>query len=80
MQQPADPVRYCTGIGLSRPSWRSIARLVGRIDEAAGVEQDVGDVARRQAQQHEDDHRDAEQGHQHQAEAPHQIGAHRLPP
>jgi len=34
------------------------------VHEAGGVEQNVDDVARHQAEQHEDDDRDAEQRHQ----------------
>ena len=56
------------------------AQLVGGIDVAARVEQDVGDVAGSQAQQDEDQHRDAEQRHQHQPKAPNQIGPQRPPP
>ena len=55
-------------------------QLVGRVDVAAGVEQDVGDVAGGQAQQDEDQHRDAEQRHHHQPKAPNQIGPQRSPP
>jgi hypothetical protein len=55
-------------------------RLLGRIDKARGVEQDIGDVAGRDAQHQEDDYRYPEQCQEHQAEAPHQIGSHGLPP
>ena len=50
--------------------------LVGRVDIAGGGEQDVDDIAGHDAQQHEDDDRDPEQGHEHQYEAPHDIGKH----
>ena len=79
-QQAADPGAYCTGIGLSRPSSASISGLVRRIDHAGGIEQDVDDVAGHDAQQHEDDHRDPEQGQEHQQEAPDQIGTPMPPP
>ena len=50
--------------------------LVGGIDEAGGVEQDVDDVAGNDAQQEEDDDRYPEQGHEHQAKAAHDIAKH----
>jgi hypothetical protein len=51
-------------------------RLVGRIDQAGGIEQDVGDVARHDAQQHEDRHRHAEQREHHQQQTLHDVGGH----
>ena len=50
--------------------------LVGRIDHPGGGEQDVGDVARHEAEQHEDQHRDAEQREQHQEQATDDVGGH----
>src|SRR4029079_2928241 len=43
---------------------------------AGGIEQDVDDVAGNDAQQHEDDDRDPDQGHEHQGEASHDISKH----
>src|SRR3981081_4466021 len=51
-------------------------RLIGRIDESRGVEQDVDDIARYDAPQHKDDDRDPEQGQEHQCKAPHDISKH----
>ena len=58
------------------PSSRSRSRLVGGIDEARRVEQDVDDVAGHDAQQEEDDDRNPEQGHEHQGQAAHDIAKH----
>ena len=77
--QAADPVaRTASTIGWSRPSSRSIFAFVGRIDEAGGVEQDVGDVAGHQPQHDEDQHRHAEQRHAASAAAADEIGSHVL--
>jgi hypothetical protein len=50
--------------------------LVGGIDEAGSVEQDVDDIAGHDPQQEKDDDRNPEQGHEHQTEAPHDISKH----
>ena len=50
--------------------------LVGRIDISRRVEQDIDDVTRNDAQQHKDDDRDPEQGHQHKHKATDDITKH----
>jgi hypothetical protein len=77
-QQPADPVQILHDDRLIEPEFSLQIGLVGLVDESGGVKQDVDDIAGHDAQQHKDDDRDPEQGHQHQYEAPHDIGKHRL--
>jgi hypothetical protein len=50
-------------------------RFVGRVDHAGGAEQDIGDVAGDDPQQHENEDGDSEQGQEHQQEAPDQVGS-----
>ena len=76
MQQAPDPVQILHKDRLIEPEVALQIGLVGRIDIAGGVEQDVDDVAGHDAQQHEDDDRDPDQGHEHQSKAPHDIGKH----
>ena len=76
MQQPADPVQILHVDRLVEAKLLFEIGLVGGIDEAGGVEQDVDDVAGDDAQQHEDDDRDPDQGHEHQGEASHDISKH----
>ncbi len=80
LQQSADPTRILDRHRLVEAEVLHDLRLLGRVDEARGVEQDVGDVARGDPQHHKDDHRDPEQCQEHQAETPHQIGCHGSPP
>jgi hypothetical protein len=54
---------------------RDLGLLLG-IGDAGGVDQDVGDVARHQAQHHEDQHRHPEQSQDHQQETADEIGSH----
>ena len=74
VQQPADPDRVLHRNRLVEAELALDLGLLGRIDQAGGVEQDVGDVAGNQAEQRENDHRDPEQRQEHEREAPHQIG------
>ena len=79
-QQPADPVQILQRDRLIEAEFLLQMRLVGGIDIAGGVKQDIDDVAGHDTQQHEDDDRDPEQGHEHQGDAPHDIGKHRTAP
>ena len=79
-EQPADPVQVLHGDRLIEPEFLLQMRLVGRIDIARGIKQDIDDVARHDTQQHKDDDRDPEQGHEHQHDAPHDISKHRTAP
>ena len=63
VQQAADPVQILHDDRLVEPELLLQIGLVGGVDIAGGVEQDVDDVAGHDAQQHEDDDRDPEQGH-----------------
>jgi hypothetical protein len=65
---------------LIQPEFLFQIGLIGGIDETRGVEQDVDDVAGNDAQQHKNDNRDPEQGHEHQGEAPHDISKHLVIP
>ena len=76
MQQPADPLQILHDDRVAEAEFLLEIGLVGGIDEARGVEQDVDDIAGHDAQQHEDDDRDPEQGHEHQSKAPHDISKH----
>ena len=76
MQQPADPVQILHHQRLVDAELPLQIGLVGGIDEARRVEQDVDDVAGHDAQQEEDDDRNPEQGHDHQAKAAHDIAKH----
>ena len=76
MQQPADPFQILDDDGVAEAELLFQIGLLGRIDEAGGVEQDVDDVAGHYAQQHKDDDRDPDQGHEHQSKAPHDISKH----
>ena len=76
MQQAPDPVQILHGDRLIEPEIALQVGLVGRVDIAGGIEQDVDDVTGHDAQQHEDDDRDPDQGHEHQGEAPHDISKH----
>jgi hypothetical protein len=80
LQQPADPTRVLHRHRLVEAEVLHHLRLLGRVDEACGIEQDVGDVARCDPQHHENDHRYPEQCQVHQAETAHQIGSHALSP
>ena len=80
MQQPADPVQILHDDRLIEPEFLLQMRLVGRVDISRGGEQDVDDIAGHDAQQHKDDDRDPEQGHEHQDEAPHDISKHLAAP
>ena len=74
VQQPADPVEVLQVDRQVEAELLLDVELVLRVDHARGAEQDVGDVAGDEPQQHENDHRDPEQRQEHQREAPHQIG------
>src|SRR5882757_2099454 len=76
MQQAADPVEILDDDRLAQAELALQVGLVGGIDEAGGVEQDVDNVAGNDPQQHEDDDRDPEQGHEHQEQPPDDIGKH----
>ena len=76
VQQAADPVQILHDDRLVEAELLLQIGLVGGIDIAGGVKQDVDDIAGHDAQQHEDDDRDPEQGHEHQDEAPHEISKH----
>ena len=80
MQQAADPVEILHHDRQVEAEFLFQVGLVGGIDEARGIEQDVDDVAGHDAQQHEDDDRDPEQGQQHQGEASHEISKHLASP
>ncbi len=80
MQQAADPMQILQRDRLVEPELALQIGLVGGIDHAGGIEQDVDDVAGHDAQQDEDDDRDPDQGQEHQGEAAHDIGKHRLLP
>ena len=60
MQEAADPMRVLHGDRPVETEFALDLRLLRRIDHAGGVEQDIGDVAGHQPQQHEDDHGDPE--------------------
>jgi hypothetical protein len=76
MQQSADPAQILHRQRLVDAEVALKVCLVGGIDEARGIEQDVDDIAGHDAQQEEDDDRDPEQGNEHQPEAAHDIGKH----
>jgi len=76
MQQADDPVQILHYDRLVEAKFLFQVGLVGGIDEARRVEQDIDDVAGDDAQQHEDDDRDPDQGHEHQEEASHDISKH----
>jgi hypothetical protein len=76
VQQPADPVQILHVDREIEAQFLFQIRLVGGIDEACGVEQDIDDVAGDDAQQHENDDRDPDQGHEHQYEASHDVSKH----
>src|SRR6185312_15274865 len=73
---PVDPGHVLHDDRLIEPELLLDLQLLRRVHHAGAVEQDVDDVARHQPQQHEDHHRDAEQGEQHQAEPPDQVASH----
>src|SRR6266852_1233167 len=73
-QQSADPVQILHDDRLIEPEFAFQIGLVGRVDISGGGKQDVDDIAGYDPQQHKDDDRDPEQGHEHQYEAPHDIG------
>src|SRR6185369_5949996 len=75
-QQPADPVQILLPYRQVEAEFLFQIGLVGGIDESGGIEQDVDDVAGNDAQQHEDNDRDPDQGHEHQGEASHDISKH----
>src|SRR5262249_39127619 len=74
--EAADPVEILHHDRLVEAELAFELELLGRVHHAGGVEQDVGDVAGHHAQQHEDDHRDPEQGQDHQQQPADQIAAH----
>ena len=76
MQQPADPLQILQRQRLVDAELPLQIGLVGGIDEAGRVEQDVDDVAGHDAQQEEDDDRNPDQGHDHQGKAAHDIAKH----
>jgi hypothetical protein len=52
--------------------------LLRRADHPGGVEQDIGDVAWNDAQQNEDDYRNAEQRDYHEQQSADQVTPHHL--
>ena len=80
LQKPADPLRILHRQRLIEAEILHDLGLFGRVDKACRIEQDIGDVARREAQHQKNDHRYPEQCQEHQAETPHQIGSHVLLP
>ena len=80
MQQPPDPVQILQRQRLVDAEFALQIGLVGGIDEARGVEQNVDDVAGHDAEQEKDDDRNPDQGHEHQSKAPHDISKHLATP
>src|SRR5439155_26342180 len=76
VQQATDPVQILLVDRQIEAEFLFEIGLVGGIDEAGGVEQDVDDIAGYDAQQHEDDDRDPDQGHEHKGKASHDISKH----
>jgi hypothetical protein len=76
VQKSADPVQILQHQRLIDAELALEIGLVGRIDEARRIEQDIDDIAGHDAQQAEDDDRDSDQRHEHQGETPHDISQH----
>ena len=76
MQQAPDPMQILQHQRLVDAKLALQIGLVGGIDEAGGVEQDIDDIAGHDAEQEEDDDRNPDQGHEHQSKAPHDISKH----
>ena len=76
VQQAVDPFQVLDHQRLVDAELAFQIGLVGGIDEARRIEQDVDDIAGHDAQQEEDDDRDPDQGQDHQEQPAHDIAEH----